>query len=124
MNYDSTGRSLGTTDVVFVKREDAIKALKTYNGVPLDGRAMKIVMAVDIKEVERSPARSSGFGSQNGGGFRNGGYGSFRSERGRGDRGGRGRGRGGRGGRGRDREPAPSKDDLDNDLDSYTKAKN
>jgi len=127
INYDSSGRSHGTADVIFERKQDAAKAVKTYNGVPLDGRPMKIEVVAGQMSFDqnnstpmmRRRTSSGGFGSTRG---------SFRGGRGRNDnyssrgnsrgaRGGRGRGRGGRGGR--DQREAPSKDDLDKELDNY-----
>lgn len=138
VNYDSSGRSQGTADVIFQKREHAVKAHRTYNAVPLDGRPMKIEIAVEKLPAARAPASArlsfGGSGPQRngggggGGGFRSGGGGRGGGSRGGNRGGGGGRGNrggnrgGGRGGRGRsERTPVPSKDDLDNELESYTK---
>lgn len=42
IHYDRSGRSKGTAEVVYSKRQDAVIALKRYNNVLLDGKPMKI----------------------------------------------------------------------------------
>lgn len=105
IHYDRSGRSLGSADVVFERRADAVKAMQQYNGVPLDGRTMEIRL-VDGSDVSKRPSGGleGRVGQRNQGGAR----------------GGRGRGFRGRGrGRGRQTKENVSAEDLDKQLDDY-----
>jgi THO complex subunit 4 len=57
MNYDRSGRSMGTAEIIYKNRADAMKAMQKYNGVPLDGKAMRLEVV-----------NSGGIGSVSGGG--------------------------------------------------------
>ncbi|KAK9503823.1 hypothetical protein O3M35_010298 [Rhynocoris fuscipes] len=115
VHYDKSGRSLGTADVVYDRRADAIKALKQYNGVPLDGRPMNIQLATsDISGLGRL-----GGGGAAVGGRRNSLRPTGRSNRGRGGGGFRRGGASGRGGGGTGRAKPPTAEQLDAELDAY-----
>ncbi|KAK9106024.1 hypothetical protein Scep_022868 [Stephania cephalantha] len=135
VHYDRNGRPSGSAEVVFTKRADALAAMKRYNNVQLDGKAMKIEiigtnMGMPVSTLvnviggangrgRRTVVMPSGIGR--GRGFAPVSRGS-RFNRGGGGGGGvrgrarpRGRGRG----RGRRQPVEKSAEDLDKDLDSY-----
>lgn len=114
VHYDRSGRSLGTADVIFERRSDAIKAMKQYNGVPLDGRAMQIQIATsEISPLPRVTRSTVGGGKFNRGGARRGGPGGGGAK----GRPSRGRGRNNP----RNQKKAPTAAELDAELDAYTK---
>ena len=42
LNFDQNGRSKGTAEVIFADRQAATEAIKSYNGVKLDGKPLRI----------------------------------------------------------------------------------
>jgi len=111
LHFDQNGRSIGTCELTFRSRSGAMKAHKQYNGVPLDGKAMRIEV---LGEISMAPV-SSRLGRKNSP-PRNRDRSPFR------------RARGGRGGRpkpaGKPREKREKKEiksaeDLDKELDKY-----
>jgi len=113
VHYDRSGRSLGTADVVFERRNDAVKAMKQYNGVPLDGRPMSIQLATsDVPQGRLQIPRTSTFGSSRPGATRGSPRGAPRGPR----RGGVRR----QGGPTRKPKSEVTVDELNAELDAYT----
>ncbi|KAG8309140.1 THO complex subunit 4-like [Homalodisca vitripennis] len=60
VNYDKSGRSMGSAYVVFERKSDAVRAMKHYNRVHLDGRPMHIeITTSDIAVVKQQANRVS-----------------------------------------------------------------
>ncbi|CAM6014249.1 unnamed protein product [Sphagnum balticum] len=129
INYDRSGRSKGTAEVVLSRKADAIAALKRYNNVQLDGKPMKIEL---IGTNLTTPVPATTIRVSNGAVSVNAGQRqplvmAVPAARGHGNVGGRhgpntyrGRGRGQGTGRGRGSLAAEmSVEDLDADLENY-----
>ncbi|KAI9033118.1 hypothetical protein DFJ74DRAFT_650680 [Hyaloraphidium curvatum] len=99
----------GTAVVTFARANDAIKAKKRYDRVTLDDRPMSIeVIQTKVPQTSRQTARAAD---------------NTTGSDGRGSRSGRGGGRGGRAGRSKGERAQPkSKEDLDNELDTWRSA--
>lgn len=124
------GSSKGIAFVVYTKKPDAAKAIERYNGVPLDGKPLKISLvggvvpgaAAAVKVVvrggQRKVAVAGGNGAGKGKGQGGGRAAGTQTGKGRGAKeGGRGKGKGKK-----EKKDAPtpmSADALDADLDSY-----
>ncbi|XP_014283028.1 uncharacterized protein [Halyomorpha halys] len=51
VHYDRLGRSTGSADLVYEKRSNALRAIREYNEVPLDGLQMKIELLRSAEEL-------------------------------------------------------------------------
>jgi len=107
IHYNAQGKSMGVAHLVYARQADAVKAMKQYNGVALDGREMKITLEGQqqvqnnkptmVKRLSRGAAPIKGRGGMRG---TFGGRGGFRNFRGQGQKFARGGAKGGRGGQG------------------------
>jgi len=150
IHYNAQGKSMGVAHLVYGRHADAMKAVKQYNGVALDGRTMKLKLEgqqgtslaarVAFTSVARGVKRLNR-GAAQVGRSRGGQRGSFRGRggaRGRGavrgnnsvrrqgttrGRGGAKRGRGGRGGKQANKKKPLTAEQLDAQLDAYIKTK-
>eukprot|EP00301_Raphidiophrys_heterophryoidea_P019960 c4770_g1_i1.p1 GENE.c4770_g1_i1~~c4770_g1_i1.p1 ORF type:complete len:282 (-),score=46.27 c4770_g1_i1:110-955(-) len=63
IKFDRTGRSEGSAEVTFTNSADARTALKKYNGLELDGKAMRISMSAQEGDSGLRSLATSGTGT-------------------------------------------------------------
>jgi len=144
IHYNAQGKSMGTASLVYARRADAIKAIKQYNGVALDGRTMSLRLegaslgagptgfnkTSPVKRLGRGAAGVRGARGANRGGARGkfqarGGAKAGRggSQKGRGAKAGRGAAKAGRGGKKQQKPKPKTAEELDAELDAYLQTK-
>ncbi|GJN31067.1 hypothetical protein PR202_gb19422 [Eleusine coracana subsp. coracana] len=119
INYDRSGRSKGTAEVVFARRADAVAAVKKYNNVQLDGKPMKIeIVGTNTPTAAAAPPVTNGGLARNAARSAPRGGPAVMLQRRPHQRGGR-RGGGSGGRRGKERSQPKSAEELDAELEKY-----
>ncbi|KAJ3195495.1 hypothetical protein HK101_011931 [Irineochytrium annulatum] len=114
LNFDASGRSLGTGTVIFRNKDDIPKAIQEYNNRELDGHVMKLAVAVSAAAIPHlaQPAATAPAGRP-------------KTANGSTNAPARGGGRGGRrrkGGRSGEPKKPLTEEQLASELDNYMKA--
>jgi len=122
VHYDENGRSLGTAEVVFERRVDAVGAQQKYNGLNLDGRPMDIRLVGSIDDGSQQQSNRGSYANGFGGGNQRSGFRNNNNQQ-NGTRGGANRLRGGKqqqnGFGGNTKKENITAEDLDAELDAY-----
>jgi len=124
VHYDESGRSLGTAEVVFERRVDAVSAQQKYNTLNLDGRPMDIRLVGGVDDGSQQQSNRVSYANGGGGGSGNQRSGFRNNNPQNGTRGGANRSRGGRqqqqnGTSNNTKKENVTAEDLDAELDAY-----
>ena len=52
LNYTKTGRSTGVANIIFSQPNSAAEAAKSYNGVKVDNKPMKVRLSCSMQTVQ------------------------------------------------------------------------